>query len=157
MPVYTHPKQPTSSALLAVVNCPSSLPPPSLWTAQCNGQESLTIKPKALFLINTKTALLKVNHMEHQTQTMSVRDWMWCQGSWVRSAMGASQTLVSFAHCTLRVIKAVDMNYNSAGMWEKLPLHYYDHVRDCSVQCVNGTRNLKHWHTVYLCVRYTNV
>ena len=24
--------------------------------------------------------------------------------------------LVSFAHCTLRVIKAVDMNYNSAGI-----------------------------------------
>ena len=62
--------------------------------------------------------------------------------------MGASQTLVSFAHCTLRVIKAVDMNYNSAGMWEKLPLHYYDHVRDCGVQCVNGTRSLKHCITV---------
>ena len=77
-----------------------------------------------LFLINTKTALLKVNHVEHQTQTMlagkrlnvvSGKLGEISNGGIANSGV-VTGLLVSFAHCTLRVIKAVDMYYNSAGM-----------------------------------------
>ena len=80
MPMYTHPKQPTS-ALLVVVNPPPSPPLfPSSSTAKYSGQKFIISKPTAL-LWTSKSHYVKVC------------DWMWCQASWVRSAMGVMQTV----------------------------------------------------------------
>ena len=88
---------------------------------QCAMVKRFLHSNQKLFLINTKSALSTVNHVEHQTQTMS-RYVIECRelGEITNGGIAYSRVFTGllgpFAHCTLRVIKAVDMNSNSDGM-----------------------------------------